>query len=86
MRQYAPRAIAFLGKRALSAMTGRPDLDWGRLPAEFAGTMAWVLPNPSGLNRAFTRDALVSAYSALRVALASPAGFSVPLKRKTVLS
>jgi TDG/mug DNA glycosylase family protein len=61
MRHYAPRSIAFLGKRALSAMIGRPDLDWGRLPTEFAGTMAWLLPNPSGLNRGFTRDALASS-------------------------
>ena len=57
MRHYAPRSIAFLGKRAFSAMIGRPDVDWGRLPTEFAGTMAWLLPNPSGLNRGFTRDA-----------------------------
>jgi TDG/mug DNA glycosylase family protein len=70
MRRYAPRSIAFLGKRALSAMIGRPDLDWGRLPTELAGTMAWLLPNPSGLNRGFTRAALVSAYQELRIALA----------------
>jgi TDG/mug DNA glycosylase family protein len=70
MRHYAPRSIAFLGKRALSTMIGRPDVDWGRLPIEFAGTMAWLLPNPSGLNRGFTRDALVSAYRELRIALA----------------
>jgi len=70
MRHYAPRSIAFLGKRAFSAMIGRPDVDWGRLPTEFAGTMAWLLPNPSGLNRGFTRDALVSAYEELRIALA----------------
>jgi TDG/mug DNA glycosylase family protein len=70
MRRYAPRSIAFLGKRALSAMIGRPDLDWGRLPTEFAGTMAWLLPNPSGLNRGFARAALVSAYEELRIALA----------------
>ena len=69
MRHYAPRSIAFLGKRALSIMIGQPNLDWGRLPTEFAGTMAWVLPNPSGLNRAFTLDALVSAYAELRTAL-----------------
>ena len=73
MRRYAPRAIAFLGKRALSAMIGRADLDWGRFPAEFAGTMAWILPNPSGLNRGFSVDALVSAYKELRTALARPA-------------
>ena len=71
MRHYAPRSIAFLGKRALSIMIGQPNLDWGRLPTEFAGTMAWVLPNPSGLNRAFTLDALVSAYAELRTALGS---------------
>ena len=35
MRQYAPRSIAFLGKRALSIMIGRPDVNWGRLPTEF---------------------------------------------------
>jgi TDG/mug DNA glycosylase family protein len=70
MRHYAPRSIAFLGKRALSAMIGQPDVDWGRRPTEFAGTMAWLLPNPIGLNRGFTRDALVSAYQEFRIALA----------------
>lgn len=69
MRHYTPRSIAFLGKRALSAMTGQRDLEWGRLPEGFAGTMAWVLPNPSGLNRGFSLEALVAAYAELRVAL-----------------
>jgi len=69
MRHYAPRWIAFLGKRALSAMIGEPELEWGPLPERFAGTMAWILPNPSGLNRSFTLDALVAAYAELRVAL-----------------
>lgn len=72
MRHYAPRSIAFLGKHALSTMIGRPDVDWGRFPTEFAGTMAWILPNPSGLNRRFMIDALVSAYAELRIALARP--------------
>jgi double-stranded uracil-DNA glycosylase len=74
MRHYAPRSIAFLGKRALAAMIGRSDVDWGRLPTEFAGTMAWILPNPSGLNRSFTLDALVRAYAELRMALADQSG------------
>ncbi len=69
MRRHAPRAIAFLGKRALAAMIGRTDVPWGRQPEAFAGTMAWVLPNPSGLNRAFSVDALVRAYAELRAAL-----------------
>lgn len=70
MRHYAPRSIAFLGKRAFSAMIGRPDVNWGRQPSEFAGTMTWLLPNPSGLNRGFTLDALVSVYQEFRLALA----------------
>jgi TDG/mug DNA glycosylase family protein len=69
MRRYAPRVIAFLGKRAFSAMIGRADVGWGRHPQEFAGATAWVLPNPSGLNRSFTLDALVSAYAELQGAV-----------------
>ena len=66
--QFRPRAVAFLGKRALSAMLATPDIAWGRQPASFAGTTAWVLPNPSGLNRSFTIEALVAAYAELRIA------------------
>jgi double-stranded uracil-DNA glycosylase len=69
IRRYAPRSIAFLGKRAVSAMLGQPQLPWGRLPGEFAGTMVWILPNPSGLNRSFTLGALVTAYAELHGAL-----------------
>ena len=35
--------------------------------------MAWILPNPSGLSRSFTLEALVRAYSELRAALPRPA-------------
>ncbi|CAM3277897.1 mismatch-specific DNA-glycosylase [Mycobacterium intermedium] len=69
MRRYAPRTIAFLGKRALAAMTGASDVGWGRHPDQFAEAAAWVLPNPSGLNRSFTLDALVVAYAELRRAV-----------------
>jgi double-stranded uracil-DNA glycosylase len=69
MRRYAPRSIAFLGKRAISALLGTSDLPWGRLHEGYAGTTAWILPNPSGRNRAFTLEALVKAYSELRLAL-----------------
>ena len=69
VRLYKPRVIAFLGKRAIAAMLNTPDIRWGLQPASFAGAIAWVLPNPSGLNRAFGLDALVSAYSELRAAL-----------------
>jgi TDG/mug DNA glycosylase family protein len=69
MRRYAPQVIAFLGKRALAAMVGRSDVEWGWYPHGFAEATAWVLPNPSGLNRSFTLDALVGAYAELRHAL-----------------
>jgi TDG/mug DNA glycosylase family protein len=69
IRQYRPRVTAFLGKPALSAMAGVAQIGWGPQPIAFAGTEAWVLPNPSGLNRGFTRDALVAAYAQLRSAL-----------------
>ncbi|GAB7066241.1 G/U mismatch-specific DNA glycosylase [Mycolicibacterium hodleri] len=69
MRRYRPRVVAFLGKRALSAMLSTRDVDWGRQPTDLAGSIAWVLPNPSGLNRGFTLDALVRAYADLRAAV-----------------
>jgi TDG/mug DNA glycosylase family protein len=56
VRRYAPRSVAFLGKRAFLAMMDQPDVAWGRYPAGFAGTAAWLLPNPSGLNKAFSLD------------------------------
>jgi TDG/mug DNA glycosylase family protein len=72
MRRYAPRMVAFLGKRALACMLGASDVAWGRYSPGFAGTGAWVLPNPSGLNIGFSLDQLVDSYSALRRALSAP--------------
>lgn len=69
MRGFAPRVIAFLGKRGFSAMMEQRDLGWGQQPAAFAGAVAWILPNPSGLNRGFTLDSLVRSYSDLYSAL-----------------
>jgi TDG/mug DNA glycosylase family protein len=71
MRRYEPRVVAFLGKRALAAMLAPSPIAWGRQPAAFAGTTCWVLPNPSGLNKNFTLDALVGAYAELRQALSA---------------
>lgn len=69
IRRFAPRSVAFLGKRALSIMMGQADIGWGRRPELLAGAIVWVLPNPSGLNRGFTLSALVRAYAELRNAL-----------------
>jgi len=72
IRNLAPYAIAFLGKPAYAGMTGLKTIRWGLQPAPFAGAQAWVLPNPSGLNRGFTTEALTAAYREMRVALESP--------------
>jgi double-stranded uracil-DNA glycosylase len=71
IERYAPRCVAFLGKMALAAMSGRRDIGWGLQPSTFGGARAWVLPNPSGLNRAYSLDALVIAYRELRLAVAA---------------
>lgn len=63
---YKPLCIAFLGKAAYAAMTGKRQVAWGEQPERFGGARVWVLPNPSGLNRGFTKEKLVDAYSELR--------------------
>jgi double-stranded uracil-DNA glycosylase len=67
---YRPGVLAFLGKSAYAGMSGRRELDWGSQTREFGGARVWLLPNPSGLNRAFTLDALVEFYRSLRVEVA----------------
>jgi TDG/mug DNA glycosylase family protein len=71
IEQYAPRNIVFLGKMALSAISGARDIQWGLQTTPFAGARAWVVPNPSGLNRAYDLDALVATYREVRMAVAS---------------
>ncbi|MDR3535202.1 MAG: G/U mismatch-specific DNA glycosylase [Acetobacteraceae bacterium] len=63
--RYAPRFVAFLGKAAYSALSGRREIAWGSQSTALGGAAVWVLPNPSGRNRAFSLDQLVSAYSQL---------------------
>lgn len=60
---YAPRFVAFLGKTAYSALSGQREIAWGFQQATLGGAAIWVLPNPSGRNRAFSLDQLVSAYT-----------------------
>jgi double-stranded uracil-DNA glycosylase len=69
MQRHAPRALAFLGKRAFAAMMNLTQVEWGLQPTRFAGSTTWILPNPSGLNRSFTLDALVRTYAEFRSAV-----------------
>jgi double-stranded uracil-DNA glycosylase len=71
---FAPRNLAFLGKAAYAAIVKDRDVRWGPQSALFAGASVWVLPNPSGLNRNFSLEALVSAYREMRVAVMAAEG------------
>ncbi|HEV2674733.1 MAG TPA: G/U mismatch-specific DNA glycosylase [Aliidongia sp.] len=63
--RYAPRFVAFLGKAAFGALSGRRDVAWGSQPTTLGGAAVWVLPNPSGRNRSFDLDRLVGDYRQL---------------------
>jgi TDG/mug DNA glycosylase family protein len=68
VRKFAPRYVAFLGKAGYAALVHRQAIPWGRQSEPFGGAVAWVLPNPSGRNLAFSQAALVASYSELREA------------------
>lgn len=64
MERYQPRALAVLGKQAFSSAFGVRKVTWGRQELKIGKTEVWVLPNPSGLNRA-TLEQLVESYREL---------------------
>jgi len=69
IRRYRPQYLAFLGKLACSAIFNQREIAWGRQATPFGGAAVWVVPNPSGLNRAFPLAALTVAYQELFEAL-----------------
>jgi TDG/mug DNA glycosylase family protein len=71
---YAPRFVAFLGKAAYIALSGERDVAWGLQPAILESSAIWVLPNPSGRNRAFALDHLIDAYRELYLAAQGDTG------------
>jgi TDG/mug DNA glycosylase family protein len=50
---------------------GKREVSWGEQPERLGGARVWILPNPSGLNRGFSKEKLVDAYSELNRALMS---------------
>jgi double-stranded uracil-DNA glycosylase len=69
--KYRPRFLAFLGKPAASAFLNQRDISWGFQPTALGESKLWVLPNPSGLNCAFTIGKLTEAYRELFEAAAT---------------
>jgi TDG/mug DNA glycosylase family protein len=66
IQRYRPRYLAFLGKAACGVFLNQRETGWGLQSASLGGASVWVLPNPSGLNCAFTIGALTAAYGELR--------------------
>jgi double-stranded uracil-DNA glycosylase len=66
--RQAPRYLAFLGKAGYAGLSGQRNIPWGRQPTLFQGAIVWILPNPSGRNRAFSLEHLVEAYRELHLA------------------
>jgi TDG/mug DNA glycosylase family protein len=56
LRRFRPKAVAFLGVTAYRTAFGRPKAKQGRQDEPIEGAVAWVLPNPSGLNQSFRID------------------------------
>ncbi len=68
IEDYQPAALAILGKQAYEQAFSQRGAKWGKQNITIGVTQVWVLPNPSGLNRA-TLDKLVEAYRELDEAL-----------------
>ncbi|MDU7869828.1 MAG: double-stranded uracil-DNA glycosylase, partial [Pantoea sp.] len=65
---YQPAALAILGKDAFRRAFQQSKVEWGKQPIAIGKTAVWVLPYPSGLNRA-SLDEMVEAYRQLHNAL-----------------
>lgn len=65
IERFKPKYIAFLGKAAYKAFSGKKQITWGLQSEDFCGAKVWILPNPSGLNRGFSLGDLVTSYSEL---------------------
>lgn len=66
VRAFRPRYLAVLGVGAYRDAFEKPKSKLGVQPERIDSTRIWVLPNPSGLNAHYQRDALVKLFSELR--------------------
>ncbi|OON42213.1 double-stranded uracil-DNA glycosylase [Izhakiella australiensis] len=70
IQHYQPLVLAVLGKEAYKKAFRQSRVEWGRQPVTIGDSEIWVLPNPSGLNRA-SLEKLVQSYRELERALAA---------------
>lgn len=69
VRRYRPKAVAFLGVGAYRQAFGQPRAGIGAQHERFCGARVWVLPNPSGLNAHYQREALARLFREFRNAV-----------------
>ncbi|AFZ31035.1 G/U mismatch-specific uracil-DNA glycosylase [Gloeocapsa sp. PCC 7428] len=69
VQQYRPRCLAILGISAYRTAFNRPKAVIGKQDELLHGAIAWVLPNPSGLNAHYQLADLQRVYRELLVAI-----------------
>ncbi len=74
MARYRPRAIAIVGIGAYRVAFDRPRAMVGPQPEPVRGALAWVLPNPSGINANYQAQDFAEAFAALARAVRSLKG------------
>jgi double-stranded uracil-DNA glycosylase len=70
VKRCQPRFVAFLGVTAYRIALNRPKAVVGLQPERFGGALAWILPNPSGLNAHYQFAELIRLFRDLRDAAA----------------
>ncbi len=68
VERYRPQILAVLGVGAYRTAFGQPAAALGPQPGRVGGALAWVLPNPSGLNAHYRLADLVDLFRELRTA------------------
>lgn len=66
LRRFRPQCVAFLGITAYRLAFAQKAAVIGRQEERIAGSVVWVLPNPSGLNAHYQLDHLAELYAELR--------------------
>jgi double-stranded uracil-DNA glycosylase len=75
VKRYRPAILAVLGVGAYRTAFERPKATLGEQPESIGDTRVWVLPNPSGLNAHYQREALVALFTELRRQVGQVSGF-----------
>jgi double-stranded uracil-DNA glycosylase len=65
-QDYRPQVVAVLGVSAYRTAFNQPKATLGQQEEKIGDALVWVLPNPSGLNAHYQKNALKQIYQELR--------------------